>query len=513
VAIKLLLKAQTHKMDLRNWTLLIISIGLAAVSFPAQTLWFGVLGWICFAPLIYLNEQLDLQQSWRVNCFFFVSLFFSLFWLKPWIETERFLDAKADLLLLIWFVFLPAACASVVSLAKYVAQKHKWYLKPFIYAGFWVSFEYLLTLIPHAFPLSIAITQTQNPAFLQLTPFLGIYGVSFLLMTVNALLAFSIIRQRVALEITALLLICFNLLFGCYQLAQASPPSQSIKIGIVQPNVSWKKSFLAASPFFLKHSLLQLQDFSQKIVQQDHPRLIIWPELAAEGYLLQTCDRQIAACAQKLNTPLLIGTYFYDALSKQTNNAAALISETGMTIGLHKKTKLFPLMEESEMQKGRELVPLAFDRGINDLGAMLCFESLYPQVARALVKEGANVLILLANGAWFGETRWGWLHQSYLVFRALESGRWAIHCNNTGPSVMISPEGVMGKVLPPAKTAIAVAAIAPLDRLTFYQASNELFPRLVLLFSVSIGCFLPAYLKGGEKILSFAKDIGGERLW
>jgi apolipoprotein N-acyltransferase len=489
-------------------SLLVFGLIFAALAFPAKKAWFGILAWISFVPLINLNEKLETKQGLLVNWLFFFILFLSLFYINPMVETRRFEDSKAIFLLTILFIFGPIACASIVTLAKLTAAKFSTYLRPCIYAGIWVSFEYLLTLIPNGFPLSIAITQASNPYLLQLVPFLGIYGISFLLMGINSSLAIFWHTQKKEILLIAIITFLLNFTYGFFILSLSHPPANLVKIGLVQPNISWERSLYSRRNFFLNISLNQLYELSNKVKKLDSPSLIVWPELSADCYLLQTYSYHIEKCAKELKIPLLIGTYFYDHENKKPTNVAALISDSGNTIGMYKKQILFPFTETSEYQKGKweESYPLTFDRAtINNIGAMLCFESLYPQISIKLTKEGANVLLLLANSAWFGNTRWPWLHMSYIVFRALETNRWAVHLNNTGPSVVVSSQGILGENLPQAKSAVAVAKVVPKEELSFYIRTNELFPKIVLAFSLSV-IFLPKFFeKGGDKTGIFSK--------
>lgn len=461
-----------------------LSLLLFSISFPSKHLWFSLLGWIGLAPLFFINEKLGFKKSYFTSFIFFVLLFLVLLWINPFSEPEKFKDQNVIILIVLFFVVLPFICASILAFSKFIASKNNPYMRPIIYSIFWVSFEYLSTLVPNGFPISIAITQANNPYLLQLVPFMGIYWISFLLIATNSLIASYFIEKKKVFIIIAFMVFSLNFIFGYFNLNSYSISNNNnpTTIGIVQPNITWRESSFSKNPFFLRLFLDRLYMLSIKLKNLKTPSIILWPELSTNCYFLQSYDRLLGEYVEKLKIPLLVGTYFYDHKINRPNNIAALISDSGAIIGIYKKNKLFPFYESSDYKEGGEVMPLSFDRnGLNEIGVMLCFESLYPQISKKLAMQGANVLILLGNGAYFGDSRWAYLHMAYIIYRALENGKYAINLNNTGPSAIVSDKGIIDCIIPQSKAAIAATKIEPKENLTFYTRSNELFPKLILI--------------------------------
>ena len=328
--------------------LLLCSVALTSLAFPAEKIWLGILGWVCFAPIIYLNEKLPIKQDFFFNFLFFYLIFIALFWLNPFVETQRFINQRDILVTLAFLVLFPLMCAVIFTFIKVVAQKFSFVWRLFIYAALWVSFEYILTLIPNFLPLSMALSQAKQPYFLQLVPFMGIYIVSFLLLVVNTLLALAFCERRKELIIVALLIVALNFVFGATKMFVAPSVKTNFKIGLVQSNVSWSRAAYDSVGFFKRLSLNQLYRVSKRIKAD----LIVWPELAANGFLLQDKSEPLANFARKLKTPLLVGTHYYYHQTKGFTNIAALISQTGNTIGVYEKQKLFPFSESAGYQPG-----------------------------------------------------------------------------------------------------------------------------------------------------------------
>ena len=72
---------------------------------------------------------------------------------------------------------------------------------------------------------------------------------------------------------------------------------------------------------------------------------------------------------------------------------------------------------------------------------MICFEAIFPELARAHVLAGADILVNITNDAWFGMTSAPYQHLSMAAIRAVENGRPLIRAANTGFSAFINPRG------------------------------------------------------------------------
>ena len=137
-------------------------------------------------------------------------------------------------------------------------------------------------------------------------------------------------------------------------------------------------------------------------------------------------------------------------------NSAFLISSGGEIIGKYDKIHLVPFGEYVPLKKylpfihklvvgvgdfssGKWLQPLEFDG--NSFGVLICFESIFPELARGFIKEGAGFLINITNDAWFGKTSAPYQHFSQAVFRAVENKVFLIRAANTGISGVVDPVG------------------------------------------------------------------------
>ena len=75
------------------------------------------------------------------------------------------------------------------------------------------------------------------------------------------------------------------------------------------------------------------------------------------------------------------------------------------------------------------------------LGILTCFESIFPNLARDKVLEGADLLVVPTNDAWFGRSRAPLQHLFQSSMRAIETRRAVVRVGNTGISGVIHPSG------------------------------------------------------------------------
>jgi apolipoprotein N-acyltransferase len=75
------------------------------------------------------------------------------------------------------------------------------------------------------------------------------------------------------------------------------------------------------------------------------------------------------------------------------------------------------------------------------IGTAICYESVYGEFCTGYVRKGAQLLAVITNDAWWGNTPGYRQHLNYSRLRAIETRRWVARCANTGISAFISPAG------------------------------------------------------------------------
>jgi len=72
---------------------------------------------------------------------------------------------------------------------------------------------------------------------------------------------------------------------------------------------------------------------------------------------------------------------------------------------------------------------------------LICYEDMFPQVARKAVRDDTGFLVNLTNDGWFGQSAEQWQHMAGAVFRAVENGVPLVRCCNNGVTCWIDTHG------------------------------------------------------------------------
>jgi apolipoprotein N-acyltransferase len=112
---------------------------------------------------------------------------------------------------------------------------------------------------------------------------------------------------------------------------------------------------------------------------------------------------------------------------------------------------------------------------------MICFESAFPHISRALRRKGAGLLVVITNDAWFGKTAAAEQHLQIGRFRAIEEGASVVRAAASGISCAILPSGrVTRRAELGARQALVVdVPVKPVP--TAYRLLGPAFPAACLL--------------------------------
>jgi len=184
---------------------------------------------------------------------------------------------------------------------------------------------------------------------------------------------------------------------------------------------------------------------------------------------------------------------------------SALFINSGEKIGMYHKSKLVPGPEKLPFQ--RLLWPLqkvAFDLGgtVGSLGyssertvftssdgkfkvpAIICYESIYGDFCAEFVRNGANLLFIITNDGWWGNTPGYRQHFSFAKLRAVETRRCVARSANTGISAFINQRGDIIERTQYWETAVIKATLKANDQMTFYAKYGDYIGRVSAFLSI-----------------------------
>jgi predicted amidohydrolase len=164
--------------------------------------------------------------------------------------------------------------------------------------------------------------------------------------------------------------------------------------------------------------------------------LVVLPELCTSGYSFRDRDEALAHAERFPSGPLserllawsertggMIVAGFAERDGDCVYNAAAVVA-AGRPLGTYRKLHLFGFEREVfDVSEG----PLrVFEHDGLRVGVMVCFDWIFPEVARTLALQGADVIAHPSN-----LVLPGWCQQAMLV-RALENRVYTVTANRTG---------------------------------------------------------------------------------
>lgn len=148
---------------------------------------------------------------------------------------------------------------------------------------------------------------------------------------------------------------------------------------------------------------------------------------------------------------------------------------------------------------GPHALTLPADRPIRFAG-MVCFESVYPNLVRQFVADGAEFLTIVTNDGWYLDTPGPLQHQRFAILRAVETRRSVARAANTGISCFIYPDGSIGKETEEGERTTITAEIPLATGETFYVTAGDWLPILCLIGALLIlGAVIVQWWKARRK--------------
>jgi len=353
-------------------------------------------------------------------------------------------------------------------------------------AALWVVGEWVRSWLFTGFPwLTLAATQWQRPVMLALCPHVGAYGVSFLLMLVNLGVTAFLVRLSTARYdeprrwfTPELIFALAALLAGTFGLSRDLLGQRRVpwlRVGIVQPYIpqSLKWDPLAAQ------ENLRILERETAAVGARQPDLVLWPE-SAVPYILKVQPQLqgwFEAQARSAGAPLLSGVVVMEDADQPTerwyNGAVVVDPDRGLQSQYYVKRHLVPFGEYvplgcalawmkkfvpigDDFLPGQSAAPLVVSTRSRPVaaGVLVCYEDVFPGLARESAAAGAELLVNVTNNAWYGEGAAAYQHAAHSALRAAETRRPLVRCGNGGWSGWFDEFGTRREVLTDARGSV-----------------------------------------------------------
>ncbi len=513
-----------HIKRYQSWILAGISGILLILSFPSFNLF--PLAWISLIPLLIALQS---TSSWKsaflhgylTGAIFFLGLIYWIILLYPF--ANIFLTTLGCLLLAAYLAVYVGVFSALLYGLPWKSDLPFIFIVPAIWTGLeWVC-SWMLTGLPWG---SMGYTQWNNLPAIQIASITGVHGVSFIVVLLNATIA-DVIRTYLARkdqpnnhntsDITnqkksfsrltfhasrfiPIVIVIACLAYGAHTLSKPVDAASDFKIALVPGNVpqieKWDPAYWPQ--IFEKYMNLV------KAADAEEPDLIVLPETALRGEIFafegNIYIKQLKEILADQQIHLLTGTFHYTPEPK-IYNSVFLLSPTGEKLGSYSKIHLVPFGEYVpvtrhlpnfiqlsygfEPGKSIDLFPIPHIEN-SQMGVVICFESVFPDLFRKFVKKGASVMGILTNDAWFDGTAAPEQHLAMAPLRAVENRIAVFRCANGGISCIID---AFGRITTPPIQAndtqnFLIGRIPLSDRAgTIYTRYGDWFPILCFLVS------------------------------
>ncbi len=407
--------------------LTLLSIGLGILAFPPVH--WHPLALVSPIPFLFALRDTRPAPALGLGLLYGVGLFAgTLNWLAA------LFGSFAILLFFILALFSTLFAAITASLAGPLAGR-KWL--PFAIGVLWTGTEYFrcewFTL---RFPWITPGTGLP-PGYL--TPWIGVYGVSLLVATAAAAIAFR--QTKVGLTLLAAVALTAYL-------PQPSTPEGHLTVAAVQGE---------GVPF---ERLVALSKQAEAPLDA-----IVWPEISVVPDI-RTKPKQLAAVRQLLAENkaafLTVGTVTKLDAGRWSNTAVTIGPDT--ILGSYDKNRPVHFMDDGEPATS---VP-TIDTPLARLGTTICFDNDYAAVVRQAVLNGAELFLVPSMDAASWTARQHLQHAELARHRAAENGRWFVVSSSSGLTQVIDPRGRRIAELPLFDPGVLVAQVGKRSDLTFY---------------------------------------------
>jgi apolipoprotein N-acyltransferase len=288
------------------------------------------------------------------------------------------------------------------------------------------------------------------------------YGVSLVVAMVNAAIAFALLESgRVRITVvaaTATLLIAIAG-WGTWRVAEGSLTRQGtpLRVGLLQGNVAQEEK-LNLTPQIARRILTTYIAMTRDAVRRG-AEYVLWPESSLPFTFGESAigDKAIRDLAEEVRVPILIGSdEFVRSNPPVSYNSAFQIGPDGRTAAVYRKMHLVPFGEFIPLQhwltfvaplvkrfapfsEGESVVLLPV--GTHKVSTSICYEVVFPPLAREAVNQGSELLTTITNDGWYGHSSAPHQHFQLASMRAIEQGRYLARAANTGISGVVDPYG------------------------------------------------------------------------
>lgn len=385
----------------------------------------------------------------------------------------------------------------------------------FSFSALYILGEFIQEYIPYiSFPwIRLSAVVAQKEIIIQSASLLGGLFVSFIIASINGLICVIleniVLKKKVILPIICLsLIICFNTTFGIIRTNTIKHEEDSAVL-LVQGNFSGEEKRTSdKNEITGKYLRLSYNNLSPDV------KLVIFPETAMPFSFNEHNDgtKTVSKFARKNDVTILTGICTYE--EEKIFNSAVAFYPDGTFSEAYSKRILVPFGEKiwfydtllkimpdvfGEMSTFTEgTSPLPIETEIGKIGVVICYESIYPRIARSTVRNDAEIISIISNDSWFGKSNAMYQHHNHAILRAVENNRYVLRVSSTGVTSVISPTGQITDYAEPFKEETLKAYVTTIKKRSLYSIIGDII--IIPSATIFIYSVILYFLQGSKKL-------------
>ncbi len=506
---------------IRHWCLSSLAGILMYLGFPDMPL--TLLMMVGLVPLLLIENERNDSRFFGGSVYYFNAFLLwnitSVFWLMN-------TDFAASI-----FTFLLNAFLMTLAFLLY-AYLHRTLGKRYqlpILAAVWICFEQFHLAWDISFPwLQLGNALSMYPILAQWYEYTGVSGGTLWIIALNVLVYQAISADTsYRRDITRILAVLTIPVAISIVLSFRPVPQEDVtRVSIIQPNFE---------PHFEKFDVAQIVQVERHLSLArkhiDSTDLIVFPEtsfgliMLSDIHKYRTMQRVQELLSEYPRVSFLIGLDAGDFTTEldrsqhvrpytsrdgstlywKRYNAALMLRENINDYQLYKKSKLVPGAEKLPYRKalpfmesfisglggsvygleGQERRSLLSAAG-TQVGAVICYESVYGQYVSEYTRAGAEILAIITNDGWWDDTPGHRQHLRFATLRAIEQRKYIVRSANSGISAIISPKGAIISPTAYDEAAVVHGKVYPNRVITFYTRWGDLIPRISIFLLICL---------------------------
>ncbi len=431
----------------RRSALAALAGALPVLAFPGPALWWWA--WVALVPWILLARTAPTARraaydGWSGGFGFVLAMHH---WLLPSLNVFTFvIAALLGALWVPWGVLVRRLLGGAPSAGRVAAAL------PVLPSG-WLLAELVRSWQGLGGPWGmLGASQWQVAPALRLASVGGVWLLSFLVVAANVAVAALVALRRARVPALAGLVAGAAATSAVWVWSPRPDAGQRAAIAVVQPGI-------VAGAASADRRFDREEELTRRLAGRDLD-LVVWGE-SSVGYDLSDrpdLARRLTALSRETGADILVNVDARRSDKPGIYKSSVLVGPDGPTGDRYDKMRLVPFGEYvparsllgwatsvgkaagEDRRRGTEQVVMDVGDGLR-IGPMVCFESAFPDMSRALAADGAEVLLAQSSTSTFQDTWAPAQHASLAALRAAETGRPMVHATLTGVSAVYDASG------------------------------------------------------------------------